>query len=50
MPRALILFIHVTAAMGVFAALGIEGLALLQLRRASTLALRARAKDLLSNP
>jgi len=29
-PRALILFIHITAAMGVFAAMGIEGVALLQ--------------------
>ena len=38
MPRPLILFIHITAAMGVFAAMGIEGVALLQLRRASSLA------------
>src|SRR3989442_3486898 len=38
MPRPLILSIHITAAMGVFAALGIEGVALLQLRRASSLA------------
>src|SRR5437016_2318113 len=36
MPRPLILFVHITAAMGVFAALGIEGVALLQLRRASS--------------
>src|SRR2546422_3005417 len=38
MPRPLILFIHITAAMGVFAAMGIEGVALLQLRRVSSLA------------
>ena len=38
MPRPLILFVHITAAMGVFAAMGIEGVALLQLRRASSLA------------
>ena len=35
MLRSLCLFLHVTSALGVFAALSIEGVVLLQLRRAS---------------
>jgi hypothetical protein len=36
LAHSLVLFVHVTAAMGVFAALGIEGLALVTLRRATS--------------